>query len=107
MKVVATGDVYGPLFEEFTKDTGVTVEVLSMSSGEVLSKLRLEALGQRRLDVGPAPLTVYRERSKKVSYSLLLPPDMLEAVKDAADRDGSSASQFIRTAIARQLGRVK
>ena len=35
MKVVATGDVYGPLFEEFTKDTGVTVEVLSMSSGEV------------------------------------------------------------------------
>ena len=40
MKVVATGDVYGPLFEEFTKDTGVTVEVLSMSSGEVLSKLR-------------------------------------------------------------------
>lgn len=74
---------------------------------EVLSKLRLEALGQRRLDVGPAPLTVYRERSKKVSYSLLLPPDMLEAVKDAADRDGSSASQFIRTAIARQLGRVK
>ena len=42
MKVVATGDVYGPLFEEFTKDTGVTVEVLSMSSGEVLSKLRAE-----------------------------------------------------------------
>ena len=32
MKVVATGDVYGPLFEEFTKDTGVTVEVLSMLS---------------------------------------------------------------------------
>ena len=32
---------------------------------EVLSKLRLEALGQRRLDVGPAPLTVYRERSKR------------------------------------------
>ena len=42
MKVVATGDVYGPLFDEFTKDTGVTVECLSMSSGEVLSKLRAE-----------------------------------------------------------------
>ena len=42
MKVVATGDVYGPLFDEFTEDTGVKVEVLSMSSGEVLSKLRAE-----------------------------------------------------------------
>ena len=28
MKVVATGDVYGPLFDEFTADTGVTVECL-------------------------------------------------------------------------------
>ena len=42
MKVVATGDVYGPLFDQFTADTGVKVEVLSMSSGEVLSKLRAE-----------------------------------------------------------------
>ena len=42
MKVVATGDVYGPLFDEFTADTGVEVECLSMSSGEVLSKLRAE-----------------------------------------------------------------
>jgi iron(III) transport system substrate-binding protein len=42
MKVVATGDVYGPLFDAFTADTGVTVECLSMSSGEVLSKLRAE-----------------------------------------------------------------
>ena len=42
MKVVATGDVYGPLFDAFTADTGVEVECLSMSSGEVLSKLRAE-----------------------------------------------------------------
>jgi len=42
MKVVATGDVYGPLFDAFTADTGVQVECLSMSSGEVLSKLRAE-----------------------------------------------------------------
>lgn len=68
--------------------------------------LTLEARGQQRLpmatpDPNPAP------RAKKVSYSLLLPPEMLEAVKAAADRDGSSASQFIRTAIAKQLGRVK
>ena len=42
MKVVATGDVYGPLFDAFTADTGVEVECLSMSPGEVLSKLRAE-----------------------------------------------------------------
>ena len=42
MKGVATGDVYGPLFDAFTADTGVEVECLSMSSGEVLSKLRAE-----------------------------------------------------------------
>ena len=39
MKVVATGDVYGPLFDKFTEETGVEVEVLSMSSGDVLSKV--------------------------------------------------------------------
>lgn len=42
MKVVATGDKYGPLFDKFTQATGVKVEVLSMSSGDVLSKLRAE-----------------------------------------------------------------
>ncbi|MFQ6976962.1 MAG: hypothetical protein ACLRSD_08245 [Oscillibacter sp.] len=43
MKVVATGDIYGPLFDAFTADTGVeAVECLSMSSGEVLSKLCAE-----------------------------------------------------------------
>lgn len=72
----------------------------------LLDALRIERKGQQRLpmampDPTPAP------RPKKVAYSLLLPPEMLEAVKAAADRDGSSASQFIRTAIARQLGRVK
>lgn len=72
----------------------------------LLEALRLERKGQQRLpmampDPTPAP------RPKKIAYSLLLPPEMLEAVKAAADRDGSSASQFIRTAIAKQLGRVK
>ena len=42
MKVVATSDKYVALFEKFTADTGVKVELLSMSSGEVLSKLRAE-----------------------------------------------------------------
>lgn len=42
MKVVATSDLYDPLFKKFSEETGVKVESLSMSSGEVLSKLRAE-----------------------------------------------------------------
>ena len=42
MKVVATSESYVALFDKFTADTGVKVELLSMSSGEVLSKLRAE-----------------------------------------------------------------
>ncbi len=42
MKVVATSESYAELFDVFTEDTGVKVELLSMSSGEVLSKLRAE-----------------------------------------------------------------
>ena len=42
MKVVATSDKYVTLFDKFTEETGVKVELLSLSSGEVLSKLRAE-----------------------------------------------------------------
>ncbi|NCE64374.1 extracellular solute-binding protein [Pseudoflavonifractor sp. 524-17] len=42
MKVVATSEDYVALFDVFTQETGVKVELLSMSSGEVLSKLRAE-----------------------------------------------------------------
>lgn len=42
MKVVATNESYVTLFDQFTADTGVEVELLSMSSGDVLSKLRAE-----------------------------------------------------------------
>lgn len=42
MKVVATSESYVELFDVFTEQTGVKVELLSMSSGEVLSKLRAE-----------------------------------------------------------------
>lgn len=42
MKVVATSEDYVTLFDKFTEETGVNVELLSMSSGEVLSKLRAE-----------------------------------------------------------------
>lgn len=42
MKVVATNENYMTLFDQFAADTGVKVELLSMSSGDVLSKLRAE-----------------------------------------------------------------
>jgi iron(III) transport system substrate-binding protein len=42
MKVVATNETYMTLFNKFAAETGVKVEMLSMSSGEVLSKLRAE-----------------------------------------------------------------
>ena len=42
MKVVATSEAYVDLFNKFTEETGVAVEMLSASSGEVLSKLRAE-----------------------------------------------------------------
>ena len=42
MKVVATSEDYVTLFDKFTEETGVDVELLSMSSGEVFSKLRAE-----------------------------------------------------------------
>lgn len=42
MNVVATSDSYVPLFEKFTQETGAAVEFLSMSSGEVLSRVEAE-----------------------------------------------------------------
>ena len=39
LKVVTTGDAYQPLFDKFTEEVGPKVEFISMSSGEVLSKL--------------------------------------------------------------------
>ena len=42
LKVVTTGDAYTPLFEKFTEEVGPEVEFISMSSGEVLSKLKAE-----------------------------------------------------------------
>lgn len=68
-----------------------------------MRKLKLEQDGQLRLDVGAVTYAKPPERAKKVPYTLLLPPMMLEAVKDAVELDGSSVSQFIRTAIADKL----
>ena len=74
--------------------------------GLALSALRLEKLerdGQQRLDVGDVVYPKPPARAKKVPYTLLLPPAMLEAVKDAVELDGLSVSQFIRSAVADKL----
>lgn len=42
LKVIATSENYGPLFDKFTEEVGPKVEFISMSSGEVLSKLKAE-----------------------------------------------------------------
>lgn len=42
---------------------------------------------------------VRESRSKKVPYTLLLPPEQLEALKVFAERDDSSVSHHIRQAI--------
>ena len=68
-----------------------------------MRKLKLEQDGQMRLDVGAVTYASPPDRAKKVPYTLLLPPMLLDAVKDAVELDGSSVSQFIRTAIADKL----
>jgi iron(III) transport system substrate-binding protein len=42
MKIVCTNESYQTLFDTFTSETGIKTEFISMSSGEVLSKLRAE-----------------------------------------------------------------
>jgi len=42
LKVVTTSENYQPLFDKFTEEVGPEIEFISMSSGEVLSKLKAE-----------------------------------------------------------------
>lgn len=78
-----------------------------------LVKLRmvdLESSGQLVLPV-PAPSVAAAEagslqsRPKKVPYTLLLPPAMLEALKALSDDDGAPVSHHIRQAIKGYLKR--
>jgi hypothetical protein len=73
-----------------------------------LGVLRRLDMAQRRLSLeAPVAAPVAPARPRKVSYSLLLPPQLLEAIREASERDGSSVSQYIRTAVAQRLGREK
>lgn len=42
LNIVATSETYMPLFKKFEQETGISVAFLSMSSGEVLSKIKAE-----------------------------------------------------------------
>lgn len=42
LKVVTPSQDYKPLFDKYTKETGVKVEFLTMSSGEVISRVKAE-----------------------------------------------------------------
>lgn len=42
LKIVATSDDYKKLFDKFTEETGIKTEYLSMSSGEVISRIEAE-----------------------------------------------------------------
>lgn len=78
----------------------------------LLAELRmraLEASGQSRLPLGSRETS--REapaasvKVKKVPYTVLLPPSMLEALKDLSEVDGDPVSHHIRTAIKAYLSR--
>jgi predicted DNA binding CopG/RHH family protein len=70
---------------------------------EQLRKMKLEKEGQQRLDVGGFVYPELPAKAKKVPYTLLLPPAMLEAIKDAVALNGLPMSQFIRNAIEKEL----
>lgn len=87
----------------------------------LLAELRmrvLEASGQSRLPLGSretfreapaapaAPAaSVASVKAKKVPYTVLLPPAMLEDLKDLSEVDGDPVSHHIRTAIKAYLSR--
>lgn len=78
----------------------------------LLAELRmrvLEASGQSRLPLGSRE--TFRDapaasvKAKKVPYTVLLPPAMLEDLKDLSEVDGDPVSHHIRTAIKAYLSR--
>lgn len=73
-----------------------------------LRRHALEGNGQRVLPIGPAasPRPIFDEpRAKKVPYTVLLPPAMIESLKELSEIDGEPVSHHIRAAIKAYLGR--
>ncbi|AKA68023.1 ABC transporter substrate-binding protein [Clostridium scatologenes] len=50
LKIVTPDDSYKPLFDKYTKETGTKIEFLSLSSGEVISRVKAEG-GKPMADV--------------------------------------------------------
>lgn len=72
------------------------------SSLTVLRRKKIEALGQQSIDLGLSPPVASpepRSKSKKVPYTLLLPPEQLAALRALSEADDSSVSHHIRQAI--------
>ncbi|MFD1671802.1 ABC transporter substrate-binding protein [Agrilactobacillus yilanensis] len=51
MNVVTTSDAYKPLFDKFSKETGAKVNFLSMSSGEVLARMKADKSSEPMADL--------------------------------------------------------
>lgn len=85
LNVVATSEQYVPMFEAFTEQTGAEVEFLSMSSGEVLS--RMEAEGEASADLwfggGLDAFMDAKEKGLLQNYESPHAEDVPEEYKDA------------------------
>ncbi len=67
-----------------------------------------DGVSGRRDHGDPAPVASRpTSRTKKVPYTLLLPPAMLDELKALSDEDGAPVSHHIRQAINRYLRRAR
>ncbi len=51
LKVVTTSDAYKPLFNKFSKQTGAKIKFMSMSSGEVLARMKADKSAKPMADL--------------------------------------------------------
>lgn len=83
----------------------VVSEATNESLSDSLAKLRrlkLERNGQQSMKLplsAPVASSKPRSKTKKVPYTLLLPPEQLEALRVRSEADDSSVSHHIRQAI--------
>lgn len=88
LNVVATSEAYVPMFEAFTEETGAEVEFLSMSSGEVLS--RMEAEGEASADLWfGGGLDAFMDAKDKGLLQNYQSPNAEDVSEDYKDADGA------------------
>lgn len=88
LNVIATSDVYVPLFDKFTEETGAKVEFLSMSSGEVLS--RIEAEGKPGADLWfGGGLDAFMDAKEKDFLELYQSPNAEDVPDEYKDSEGA------------------